>query len=210
MYASSLLARFMHCPTNKHYGTAKRVLRYIQGTLDYGMEYVKGRNAMLIGYCDSDWSGSVDDSKSTSGYAFSFGSGVFAWASVKQNCVALSTAEAEYISASEATAQAIWLRFVLEDFGEFQAKATPLHCDNTAAIAITKNPVFHQKTKHIDRRYHFIKDALQEGIINLIYCPTNEQLAVIFTKSLAKDRFCYLRDKLGVKSAQNLKGSVEL
>ena len=80
--------------------------------------------------------------------------------SVKQNCVAPSTAEAEYISASEATAQAIWLRFVLEDFGEFQAEATPLHCDNTAAIAITKNPVFHQKTKHIDRRYHFITDAL--------------------------------------------------
>ncbi|CAL8174177.1 unnamed protein product [Prunus armeniaca] len=143
LYASSLLARFMHCPTNKHYGIAKRVLRYIQGTLDYGLEYVKGRNAMLIGYCDSDWSGSVNDSKSTSGYAFSFGSGVFAWASVKQNSVALSTAEAEYISASEATAQAIWLRFVLEDFGEFQAEATPLHCDNTAAIAITKNPVFH-------------------------------------------------------------------
>ncbi|KAI5348776.1 hypothetical protein L3X38_001663 [Prunus dulcis] len=160
MYASSLLARFMHCPTNKHYEIAKRVLRYIKGTLDYGPKYVKGKNAMLIGFCDSDWGRSIDDSKSTSGYAFSFGSGVFSWASVKQNCVALSTAEAKYISASEATAQAIWLRFVLEDFGELQIEATPLQCDNTSAIAITKNPVFHQKTKHIDRRYHFIKDAL--------------------------------------------------
>ncbi|CAL8991977.1 unnamed protein product, partial [Prunus brigantina] len=164
MYAASLLARFMHCPTNKHYGTAKRFLRYVKGTLDYSLEYVKGRNVLLIGYCDSDWGGLVDDSKSTSGYAFSFGSGVFAWASIKQNCVPLSTAEAEYISASEATAQAIWLMFVLEDFGEFQVEATPLQCDNTTAIAITKNPMFHQKTKHIDRRYHFIKDSLQEGI----------------------------------------------
>ncbi|CAL8131461.1 unnamed protein product [Prunus armeniaca] len=120
MYAYSLLARFMHCRTNKHYGTAKQVLRYIKGTLDYGLEYVKGKNAMLIGFCDSDWGGSIDDSKSTSGYAFSFGNCVFSWASVKQNCVALSTAEAEYISASEATAQAIWLIFVLEDFGELQ------------------------------------------------------------------------------------------
>ncbi|BBH01653.1 hypothetical protein Prudu_011986, partial [Prunus dulcis] len=154
MYASSLLARFMHCPTNRHYGTAKRVLRYIKGTLDYGLEYVKGKSSILIGYCDSDWGGSVGDCKSTSGYAFSFG--------MKQNCVALSTAEAEYISAAEATTQAIWLRFVLEDFGELQTEATPLHCDNISAIAITKNPVFHQKTKHIDRRYHFIKDALQE------------------------------------------------
>jgi hypothetical protein len=210
MFAASLLARFMHCPISKHLGTAKRVLRYVKGTLDYGLEYVKGKEAVLIGYCDSDWSGSVDDSKSTSGYAFSFGSGVFAWASVKQNYVALSTAEAEYISASEATTQAIWLRFVLEDFGEFQTEATPLHCDNISAIAITKNPVFHQKTKHIDRRYHFIKDALQEGTVDLIYCPTNEQLADIFTKALAKDRFCYLREKLGVKSAHNLKGSVEI
>ena len=165
---------------------------------------------MLIGYCDSDWGGSPDDSKSTSGYAFSFGSGVFSWASVKQSCVALSTAEAEYISASNATAQAIWLRFVLEDFGELQTEATSLQCDNTSAIAITKNYVFHQKTKHIDRRYHFIKDALQEGIIDLIYCPTEEQMADIFTKPLAKDRFNYLRSMLGVKSAQDLKGSVEL
>ncbi|KAI5348811.1 hypothetical protein L3X38_001698 [Prunus dulcis] len=139
MYGSSLLARFMRCPTNKHYGTAKRVLKYIQGTLDYGLEYVKGRNAVLIGYCDSDWSGSVDDSKSTSRYAFSFGSGVFAWASVKQNCVALSTAKVEYISSSKATAQAVWLKFVLEDFGEFQVEATPLHCDNTATTAKTKH-----------------------------------------------------------------------
>ncbi|CAL9010923.1 unnamed protein product [Prunus brigantina] len=119
MYAACLLARFMHSPTNKHYGTAKRVLRYVQG------------------FCDSDWSGSEDDMKSTSGYAFTFGSGVFSWASVKQQCVALSTAEAEYVSASEATAQATWLRFVLEDFGEMQTVATPLNCDNTSAIAIT-------------------------------------------------------------------------
>ncbi|CAL8152242.1 unnamed protein product [Prunus armeniaca] len=192
MYASSLLARFMHCPTNRHYGTTKRVLRYVKGTLDYGLEYVKGRKSVLIGYCDSDWGGSIGDSKSTSG------------------TVALSTAEAEYISVAEATTQAIWLRFVLEDFGELQTEATSLHCDNISAIAITKNPVFHQKTKHIDRRYHFIKDALQEGVIDLEYCPTNEQLADIFTKPLAKDRFNYLRGMLGVKSAQDLKGSVEL
>ncbi|XP_068340285.1 secreted RxLR effector protein 161-like [Pyrus communis] len=167
MYATILLARFMHYPTNRHYGIAKRVLRYIKGTLDYGMEYVKGRKACLMGYCDSDWGGSLKDNKL--GYAFSFDSDVFSWASVKQSCVALSIAEAEYISASKATAQTIRLRFVMKDFEELQIEATPLHYDNTSAIAITKNDVFHQKTKHIDRRYHFIKDALQEGIIDLVY-----------------------------------------
>ncbi|KAI5334691.1 hypothetical protein L3X38_024824 [Prunus dulcis] len=167
MYASSQLARFMHCPTSKHYGTAKRVLRYIKETLGYGLEYVKGKNAMLIGFCD----------------------------------------KAEYISASEATAQAIWLRFVLEDFGELQTEAIPLQCDNTSAIAITKNPVFHQKTKHIGRRYHFIKDALQEGIIDLVYCPTSEQLTDIFTNPSAKDQFNYHRSMHGVKLAEDLKES---
>ncbi|XP_070681717.1 uncharacterized mitochondrial protein AtMg00810-like [Malus domestica] len=104
MYASSLLARFMHYPTNRHKGTAKRVLRYIKRTLDYGLEYVKGKKAILIGYYDSDWGGSIEDNKSASCYAFSFGSGVFSWASVIQSCVTLSTADAEYISTSEATA----------------------------------------------------------------------------------------------------------
>ncbi|KAI5353802.1 hypothetical protein L3X38_006696 [Prunus dulcis] len=166
MFAASLLARFMHNPTKKHMGTAKRVLRYIQGTISYGIAYDKGKGAVLIGYCDSDWSGSEDDMRSTSGYAFNLGSGAFAWASIKQSSVALSTAEAEYMSAAEATAQAMWLRF------------------------------------------HFIRDALQNGEIDLLYCKTEEQLADIFTKSLARDRFEYLRKALGVISAQHLEGSV--
>ncbi|KAM1100065.1 hypothetical protein ACFX15_006344 [Malus domestica] len=98
MFAASLLARFMHGPTRKHMGTANKVLRYIQGTLDYGITYEKWKEAMLIGYCDSDWSRSEDHMKSTFGYAFNLGLGVFSWASVKQSNVALSTAEAEYVS----------------------------------------------------------------------------------------------------------------
>lgn len=104
------------------------------------------------------------------------------------------------MSASGDTAQAIWLRFVLYDFDELQTDATPLQYDNTSAIAITKNFMFHQKTKHIDKRYHFIKDALQEGIIDLVYCPTEEQLSNIFTKPLANDRLSFLRGMLRVKS----------
>ncbi|CAL2232095.1 unnamed protein product [Prunus armeniaca] len=103
MYAASLLSRFMNGPTKKHMGVARRFLRYVQGTLSYGIEYVRNQSATLVGFCDADWAGSEDDSRSTSGYAFSFGSGAFSWASVKQNTVALSTTEAEYVSASEAT-----------------------------------------------------------------------------------------------------------
>ncbi|BBH05186.1 multidrug resistance-associated protein 9 [Prunus dulcis] len=199
MFAASLLARYMHGPTKKHMGTAKRVLRYIQGTLDYGIAYEKGKEAMLVGYCDSDWSGCEDDMRSTSGYAFI----------LDLSSVALSTAEAEYVSAAEATAQAVWLRFVLSDFGEEQVEATPILCDNTSAIAITKNPVHHHRTRHISRRFHFIRDALQNGEIDLLYCRTGEQNADIFTKALARNRFEYLRSKLGIISAKHLEGSVK-
>ncbi|CAL9013344.1 unnamed protein product [Prunus brigantina] len=166
--------------------------------------------ATLIGYCDSDWAGSEDDRRSTSGYAFTLGSGMFSWASIKQNTVALSTAEAEYVSAAEATSQAKWLRFVLEDFGEEQVEGTPILCDNTSAIAMAKNLVFHQKSRHISRKFHFIREAIQAKEIELIYCKTEDQIADILTKALSKDHFVHLRDLLGVKSVKGLEGSVDV
>ncbi|KAI5330093.1 hypothetical protein L3X38_029490 [Prunus dulcis] len=150
MYAASLLSRFMNSLTKRHMRVARRVLRYVQGTLSYDIEYVRNQSATFVGFCDADWAGSEDDSRSTSGYAFSFGSGAFSWASVKQNTVALSTVEAEYVSAAEATTQAIWLRFVLDDFGEMQSEATLLFCDNMSAISMAKNPVFHQHAISMD------------------------------------------------------------
>jgi len=145
IYAASLLSRFMNCPTKRHMIVVRRVLRYVQGTLSYDIVYVRDQSATLIGFCDADWAESEDDSRSISGYVFSFGSGAFSWASV--NIVALSIAEAEYISTSEATKQAMWLRFVLDDFGEMQTEATPLFCDNISAISMAKNPVFSSKNK---------------------------------------------------------------
>jgi hypothetical protein len=127
---------------------------------------------------------------------------------VKQNTVALSTAEVEYVSASEATAQAIWLWFVLDDFGEMQAEATPLFCDNMSAISMAKNPDFHQRTRHINRKYHFIREALQ-GVINVNFCRSEEQLAYIFIKALPKDRFKQLRLKLGVNPVNSLGEAIE-
>ncbi|CAL2246345.1 unnamed protein product [Prunus armeniaca] len=179
MFASSLLARFMHNPTRKHMGTAKRVLRYIQGTLDFGIEFIKGKTATLIGYCYSDWAGSEDDRR-------------------------------KYVSAAEATSQAKWLRFVLEDFGEEQVEGTPILCDNTSAIVMAKNPVFHQKTRHISRKFHFIRESIQAKEIELIYCTTEDHIANILIKALSKDRFVYLRDLLGVKSTKGLEGSVDV
>lgn len=152
---------------------------------------------MLVGYCDNDWRCDATDMKSTSGYVFTFGSGIFFWASVKQHSVALSTTEVEYVSASETTTQAIWLRFVFKDFRELQTGATPSYCDNKSAIAMTKNPVLYQD------------QSIFTNIINLVFCKYEEQLVNIFTKALPKNIFYILKSMLRVKSATTLEGSVE-
>ncbi|XP_019265506.1 PREDICTED: uncharacterized protein LOC109243066 [Nicotiana attenuata] len=149
MFATSLLSRFMQSPSHIHLGAAKRVLRYIKGTLACGIKYFKGEELTLIGFCDSDWAGSKDDMKNTSGFVFSLGSGVFSWQSKKQEIVVQSLAKAEYISAAIATSQAVWLRRILEDAGENQDNATKLFCDNKSTIAMAKNPIYSSRTRHI-------------------------------------------------------------
>ena len=169
-----------------------------EGAMDYGIMYKFGGDLNLIGYSDNDWAGSIDDMKSTSGYAFLFGSSICSWLSKKQSVVAQSTAEAEYVSASKATSQVIWLRRIFEDIGEKQKKRIVLYCDNKSAIAIAKNPVSHERSNHISIKYHFIREAQKKGEIQLHYCQTGEQLADIFTKELHREKFCYLRERIGV------------
>ncbi|KAL0300303.1 UNVERIFIED_CONTAM: Retrovirus-related Pol polyprotein from transposon RE2 [Sesamum angustifolium] len=185
-------------PSQVHYAAAKRILRYLRGTKDFGIRYKSTNDAKLVGYTDSDWVGSVDDMKSTSGYTFSLGSGIFSWASKKQATVAQSSAEAEYIAAAATSNQAIWLRRILEDIGEKQEEPTTIYCDNKSAIAITKNPVQHSRTKHIGIKYHSLREATTRGEIELKYCSTEEQLADIFTKALPRNKFEELRMKIGV------------
>ncbi|KAL0323576.1 UNVERIFIED_CONTAM: Retrovirus-related Pol polyprotein from transposon RE2 [Sesamum angustifolium] len=167
MFATSLLSRFMQSPSQVHYAAAKRILRYLRGTKHFGIWYKSTNDAKLVGYTDSDWAGSVDDMKSTSGYTFSLGSGIFSWASKKQATVAQSSAEAEYIAAAATSNQAIWLRRILEDIGEKQEEPTTIYYDNKSAIAITKNPVQHSRTKHMDIKYHSLREATTRGEIEL-------------------------------------------
>eukprot|EP00253_Pinus_taeda_P031184 PITA_31184 len=142
MYAVSLISRFMERPKEAHWQAAKQILRYVK---------------------DSDWAGSVDDQKSTSGYVFHMGSRAISWASKKQFIVALSTAEAEYVAATAAACQAVWMRRMLRSLGREQAKATVIFCDNSSAIALSKNSVFHKRTKHIDTRFHYIIELVNNG-----------------------------------------------
>jgi len=189
MYATSLLSRFVQKRVQINYGVGKRILRYLQGTKEFGIWYKTMTNSRIIGYTDSDWAGSIDDMKSTSSYAFSLGSGIFSWASKKQSTVAQSTTGAEYVVVAEATSQAIWLRKIFKDMGEKQSGPTIINCDNKLAIAMTKNLVHHSRTKHITVKYHFIREVETNMEIQFEYCMTEDQIADIFTKALPRPRF---------------------
>jgi hypothetical protein len=199
-FAVNYLSRFMQEPSQNHFVAAKRVLRYLRGTAGFGIHFVKSSSINLVGFSDSDWGGSDEGMMSTSGYCFAVGKSVFCWNSKKQSVVAHSTAEAEYIAAYVAAKQLIWLRKMLSDLDCNQQNPTTLFCDNTSAIAISKNSVFHDRTKHMKIKYHAIRQFQQEGELELCYCTSEDQLADFFTKPLAKTRFEDLRARIGMTS----------
>ncbi|GAU44031.1 hypothetical protein TSUD_349630 [Trifolium subterraneum] len=174
LFSVSLLSRFMHCASELHLKAAKRVIRYIKGTVHYGVKYCKVKDFKLFGYSDSDWAGSSDDMKSTLGYCFNIGSSVFSWCSKKQEVVAQSTAEAEFVAATAAANQAIWLRNILADLGLKQEQSTEIFVDSQAAISISYNPVFHGKTKHFNVKLFYLREVQGNGDINLVYCKTED------------------------------------
>eukprot|EP00253_Pinus_taeda_P007975 PITA_07975 len=198
MFAVSLISGFMERPKEAHWQAAKRIMRYVKGTKRFGILYTSSESSNLFGYTDSDWDGSVDDRKSTSGYLFHMGSGAISWASKKQPIVALSTAEAEYVAATAAACQGVWMRRMLRSLGQEQAKATVIFCDNSSAIALSKNYVFHKRMKHIDTRFHYIRELVNNGEIILQHCSTQEQVADILTKPLDQKSFEFLRKCLGM------------
>ncbi|GKV01133.1 hypothetical protein SLEP1_g13712 [Rubroshorea leprosula] len=195
MFATSLLSRFMSSPTQLHFAVAKKVLRYVNGTSDYGLWFEKIDSGSLVGYSDSNLAESIDDARSTSGYLFQFGSCVFCWNSCKQEVVAQSTIEAEYISTMEASNHAIWLRKMLSDIGQSQFDPSLIYVDNTSGIAIAQNPMQHKRTKHVHVKYH-VRQYIKNKQIQLLHCSSNVQLANILTKSLSKQRFKMLREQL--------------
>ena len=197
-YAVSTLARFSSNPTKQHWVALKRVMRYLKGTVNYGINYSKKGSKDCICYSDADWAGDIDDRKSTSGYLFQISGGAVTWSSKKQSCVALSTAEAEYIALSSAAQEAVWMRQLTTELGSPPETATIIHEDNQSAISMTKNPQFHGKSKHIAIKYHFIREQVSDGTIQIQYCPTREMVADIFTKGLGGEQFRKLRDMTGV------------
>ena len=193
-FAVSVAARHCNSPNVNNFNSLKRILRYLNGTANLGIMYSKDNISKCVGYSDSDWAGDVKDRKSTSGYCFAMNGGLISWKSCKQTCVALSTAEAEYVALAAATQEAIWLNRLLFEMSNDNNSPILIFEDNQAAIAIANNPKDHPKTKHISIKFHFIREALLNKAIFLQYCPTKGMLADIFTKSLSKERCIDLKN----------------
>nr|GFA93086.1 copia protein [Tanacetum cinerariifolium] len=163
-----------------------------------GLWYSKGSSFDLTAFSDADHAGCIDSRKSTSGGIQFLGDKLVSWMSKKQNCTTMSLAEAEYVALYTSCAQVIWMRTQLQDYG-FHYNKIPLYCDSQSAITISCNPVQHSRTKHIHTRYHFIKEHVENSIIELHFVRTEYQLADMFTKALPEDRFKYLVRRIGVR-----------
>uniref|UniRef100_A0A2N9HHW9 Integrase catalytic domain-containing protein n=1 Tax=Fagus sylvatica TaxID=28930 RepID=A0A2N9HHW9_FAGSY len=196
-FAVHQVCQYMAAPTTTHLTAAKRILRYIKGTLFHGIAFTPGPLHLSV-YSDADWAGDPDDRRSTSGLLVYLGSNPITWSAKKQATVSRSSTESEYRALASASAEVCWLRTLLKDLGIFLSQPPILWCDNVSALAIASNPVFHARTKHIEVDFHFIRERVLRKDLVVKFVSTTDQLADIFTKSLPTQRFLDLQRNLTV------------
>ncbi|GJT14298.1 retrovirus-related pol polyprotein from transposon TNT 1-94 [Tanacetum coccineum] len=201
MFSVCLCARFQEAPKTSHLEAVKRIFRYIKGTTHLGLWYPKGTGIETVVYADSDHAGDYVDRKSTSGICTFVGCCLTSWFSKKQTALAISTTEAEYVSAGKACQQALWMKQALIDY-DVRLDDVPIMCDNKGAIDLSKNPVQHSRTKHIEIRHHFLRDNVQKGHILIEKVPSVDNIAYILTKPLKRESFNYLR--LGLRMMEHI------
>ena len=188
-YAAGVLARFNSNPGPAHWNAAKHVLRYLKGTIDYKLTYKPSiEPEPFITYSDADHGGNPDNGKSTGGYVVKIGTGAVSWSSKLQPLVALSTTEAEHISAVEAGKEILWMCQLMGELGYEMPGPSLLRMDNQSAIAVNKNPEYHGKMKHLSLRLFWLRDAVQDGLIAPTFVKTQDMAADIFTKALDRDK----------------------
>ena len=188
--AVGVVSRYMHDPGKGHWQAVKWILRYLRKTVDVGLifEQDEALGQFVVGYVDSDFAGDLDKRRSTTGYLFTLAKAPVSWKSTLQSTVAVSTTEAEYMAVTEAVKEAIWLNGLLKDLGVVQSHIS-LYCDSQSAIHLAKNQVYHSRTKHIDVRYHFVREVFEKGKILLQKIPTADNPADMMTKVVTTIKF---------------------
>ncbi|XP_031249592.1 secreted RxLR effector protein 161-like [Pistacia vera] len=192
------LSQFLQQPTVNHWTACKRVLRYVKGTLNHGLLFTKKEHFPLEAYADADWASDVNDRRSTSGYAVFIGGNLVQWSSKKQKLVSLSSTEAEYRSLSQVSTELVWIINLFEEIGLVLNNCPVLWCDNMSAGALSSNPVFHARTKHIEIDVHYVRDLVANKSLSVQYVASEYQVADILTKALPGNQFNYLKEKLTV------------
>lgn len=197
-FAVNYLSKFNNNPGKQHWVAAKRILRFLKGTIDYKLAYTKDSGGCeFTGYSDSDFGADVDERKSVSGYVFVMAGGAVSWSSKKQTTVALSTAEAEYMALSSTIQECMWLKKLQEELLKKSLKIR-IYCDNQSTIFMSTNHAYSPRTKHIDIRHHYIRECLEDNTINLEYMPTEEMVADCLTKALPNPKIKKFQLKMGL------------
>ncbi|XP_019184154.1 PREDICTED: uncharacterized protein LOC109179038 [Ipomoea nil] len=200
-YAVNMLCQSMHASTTTHWTDLKRVLRFVKGTLQFGLHISKSDSLVVHAFLDSDWGGCLVDRKSTSGFAVYLGNNMISWVCRKQKTLARLSTEAEYKGLVDASADATWLVSLLAEMGVWLPSPPRLWCDNLGATYLCVNLVFHARTKHVEIDYHFVRNKVASRDLAVQFISTKDQLADIFTtKALGSSRFYFLHDKLNVVS----------
>lgn len=192
----------MHDPRELHLVSAKRILRYLQGTLGHGLVIPRTAPSELVVYTDADWAGCPDTRRSTSGYAVFLGASLVSWSSKRQHTVSRSSAEAEYRTVANGVAEACWLRQLLLELRRRLTRATVVYCDNVSAVYLSTNPVQHQCTKHVEIDLHFVRECVALGDVRVLHVPTTSQFAEVFTKGLPTSVFSEFRSSPQQRSCQ--------
>ena len=210
-YAVSTLSRYASCPGTQHVNALKHLLRYLKGTIAYGIIYSRDGGSLLAcesdleidakaisGYTDSDYAMDPETRRSVSGAVFLLAGGPISWSSRLQSSVSQSSTEAEYVASTKAAKETIWLRRLMHDLKQDVSHPTPLFIDNRGALLLAKNPIHHNNTKHIDVRHHYVRECVADGSISLRPVASADNIADICTKPLGKVKFTLLRSLLGV------------
>ncbi|XP_041011288.1 uncharacterized mitochondrial protein AtMg00810-like [Juglans microcarpa x Juglans regia] len=205
------VSQYLHAPTNDHFQAVKRILRYIKGTLHFGLTFTASSSTGIVAYSDADWAGYPDTRRSTTGYSIYLGDNLVSWSAKKQPTVSRSSCESEYRALAVTATEVLWLTHLLRDHHVPTTHRPLLLCDNKSAVFLSSNPVSHKRSKHIDLDYHFLWELVVSGTINTQHVPSNLQVADIFTKSVSRSLFVFFRSKLRVCSnpTLSLRGGVE-
>ena len=199
-FSVGLLSRYMQEPNESHGAALKQVLRYIRGTVSLCVLFSRSSKLEVVGFSDSSHNVDEDDGKSTTGHVFYLDDSPITWRSQKQEIVALSSCEAEFMAVTEAAKKAIWLQELLGEVVRKACEKVKIMVDNKSVIALTKNPVFHGRRKHIHRRFHFVRECVEKEQIEVEHVPGSEQRAGILTNSLGRTKFVEMRNLIGVKN----------